>query len=43
MRMSFGALTGVSPRIEKFSLEDAEQAFARMMSNQVRLRAVLVP
>lgn len=41
--MRFSTLSGIKPRIEKFSLEDAEQAFARMMSNQVRLRAVLVP
>lgn len=41
--MSFSTLTGVRPRIEKFPLEEAEQAFARMMSNQVRFRAVLVP
>lgn len=41
--MKFSTLSGIKPRIEKFSLEDAEQAFTRMMNNQVRFRAVLVP
>ncbi|MBS2012026.1 MAG: alcohol dehydrogenase catalytic domain-containing protein [Deltaproteobacteria bacterium] len=41
--MTFSALTGVKARIEKFRLEDAEQAFARVMENKVRFRAVLVP
>ena len=39
--MSFSALTGVRPRIETFKLEQAEQAFAKMMENRVRFRAVL--
>ena len=39
----FSALTGVRPRIEKFALADAEKAFAHMMENRVRFRAVLVP
>jgi propanol-preferring alcohol dehydrogenase len=41
--MRFSALTGVRPQIEVFKLEDAEQAFAKMMENRVRFRAVLVP
>jgi D-arabinose 1-dehydrogenase-like Zn-dependent alcohol dehydrogenase len=41
--MRFSALTGVRPRIEKFKLEQAEQAFASMMENRVRFRAVLTP
>jgi alcohol dehydrogenase, propanol-preferring len=39
----FSALTGVHPRIEVFKLEDAEKAFASVMENRVRFRAVLVP
>ena len=41
--MKFSALTGVRPRIEKFPLEKAEDAFGRVMSNRVRFRGVLVP
>jgi len=41
--MSFSALAGVRPRIEVFKLEQAEEAFAKMMENRVRFRAVLVP
>jgi len=41
--VSFSVLTGVKARIEKFKLEDAEQAFAKVMENKVRFRAVLVP
>ena len=41
--MTFSALTGVRPRIEKFPLEKAEEAFGMVMSNRVRFRAVLVP
>ena len=39
--MSFSALTGVRPRIETFKLEQADQAFAKVMENRVRFRAVL--
>jgi D-arabinose 1-dehydrogenase-like Zn-dependent alcohol dehydrogenase len=39
--MSFSALTGVRARIETFKLEQAEQAFQKMMENRVRFRAVL--
>lgn len=41
--LAFSALTGVRPRIEIFECEQAEQAFTKMMANQVRFRAVLVP
>jgi D-arabinose 1-dehydrogenase-like Zn-dependent alcohol dehydrogenase len=41
--MVFSALTNVRARIETFKLEQAEQAFAKMMENKVRFRAVLVP
>jgi len=41
--MAFSALTGVRPRIEKFKLDQAEEAFAKMMENKVRFRAVLIP
>ena len=41
--MRFSALTSVRPRTETFKLEQAEEAFAKMMENRVRFRAVLVP
>lgn len=41
--MAFSALTGIRPRIERFKLEQAEQAYGEMMKNSVRFRAVLVP
>ena len=41
--MAFSALTNVRPRIEKFPLEKAQEAFAKMMENRVRFRAVLTP
>jgi alcohol dehydrogenase, propanol-preferring len=41
--MSFSALTGVRPRIEKFSLDQAEEAYGKMMANKVRFRVVLTP
>ncbi|MFL5273004.1 MAG: alcohol dehydrogenase [Anaeromyxobacteraceae bacterium] len=41
--MSFSVLTGVRPRIEKFPLDKAEEAFGKAMANRVRFRAVLVP
>jgi D-arabinose 1-dehydrogenase-like Zn-dependent alcohol dehydrogenase len=41
--MRFSALTGVRPRIERFPLEKAEEAFGKVMANRVRFRAVLVP
>lgn len=41
--MAFSALTGIKPRTEVFPLERAEEAFARVMENKVRFRAVLTP
>jgi propanol-preferring alcohol dehydrogenase len=41
--MAFSALTNVRPRIEKFKLDQAEEAFGKVMSNKVRFRAVLTP
>jgi D-arabinose 1-dehydrogenase-like Zn-dependent alcohol dehydrogenase len=41
--MRFSALSGVRPRIETFKLDQAEQAFALVMANKVRFRAVLIP
>jgi propanol-preferring alcohol dehydrogenase len=41
--MAFSALTNVRPRVEVFKFEQAEQAFANMMENRVRFRAVLTP
>jgi propanol-preferring alcohol dehydrogenase len=41
--MRFSARTGVLPRIERFPLEAANEAYAQMMENRVRFRAVLVP
>jgi D-arabinose 1-dehydrogenase-like Zn-dependent alcohol dehydrogenase len=41
--LNFSALRHVRPMIETFPLERAEEAYNRMMSNQVRFRAVLVP
>ncbi len=41
--MNFSALTSVRPHIEKFRLDEAEQAFTKVMENRVRFRAVLVP
>ncbi len=40
--LNFCALTGVRPMIEEFPLEEAGRAYQRMISNQVRFRAVLV-
>ena len=41
--MAFSALTNVRPRVELFELAQAEEAFARVMENRVRFRAVLTP
>lgn len=41
--MAFSALNNVRPRIEKFKLDQAEEAFGKVMSNKVRFRAVLTP
>ncbi len=39
--MRFSAMTGVRPMIETFPLEQATQAYERMMSNKARFRVVL--
>lgn len=41
--MRFSALSGVKARVETYPLERAEEAFTRVMENQVRFRAVLEP
>jgi propanol-preferring alcohol dehydrogenase len=41
--MRFSSLTGVRPRVEVFKLEQAEEAFVKVMENRVRFRAVLTP
>jgi D-arabinose 1-dehydrogenase-like Zn-dependent alcohol dehydrogenase len=41
--MVFSARTGVRPRVEVFPLNEAEEAFEKMMANRLRFRAVLVP
>ncbi len=41
--LTFSARMGVRPRIEVFRLEQAEEAFVKMMENRLRFRAVLVP
>lgn len=41
--LAFSALSGVRPRVELFKLEQAEEAFAKMLTNKVRFRAVLTP
>jgi len=41
--LSFSALSGVRPRIERFKLDQAEEAFTKVMENRVRFRAVLTP
>lgn len=41
--LEFSALRGIAPRIETFPLEEANEAFAKMMDNDVRFRAVLEP
>jgi len=39
--LNFSALTGVRPSIETYSLEQAPEAFDRMMSGKARFRVVL--
>lgn len=39
--MNFSALTNVRPKVEVFKLDQAEQAFAKMMEGKARFRAVL--
>lgn len=40
--LAFSTLAGIRPMIETFPLAEAPQAYKRMMSNEVRFRAVLV-
>jgi D-arabinose 1-dehydrogenase-like Zn-dependent alcohol dehydrogenase len=39
--MRFSALTNVRPQVERFPLEGANEAFAKVMENTIRFRAVL--
>jgi Zn-dependent alcohol dehydrogenases len=39
--LKFSALTGVKPTVETYPLEQAEQAYERMMSGKARFRVVL--
>jgi D-arabinose 1-dehydrogenase-like Zn-dependent alcohol dehydrogenase len=39
--LRFAELTGVRPMIETYSLDQAEQAYARMMSGKAQFRVVL--
>ena len=39
--MKFSARTGVRPMIETFPLEQAAEAYDRMMSNKARFRVVI--
>jgi D-arabinose 1-dehydrogenase-like Zn-dependent alcohol dehydrogenase len=39
--LKFSALTGVKPMVEAFSLEQADQAYERMMSGKSRFRVVI--
>lgn len=39
--LDFSALTNVTPKIETFSLEDANEAYDRMINNEARFRVVL--
>ena len=41
--LNFSSLRHVRPLTETFPLERANEAYNRMMSNQVRFRAVLTP
>jgi len=41
--MRFSTLTGVQPMIETYPLDQAQEAYERMMSGKARFRVVLVP
>lgn len=41
--LSFSALSGIAPMIETFPLEQANEAYDRMLANDTRFRAVLTP
>jgi len=40
---AFSKLGGIKARVETFPLDRVEEAFAKMMQNKIRFRAVLVP
>ncbi len=39
--LNFSALTNITPKIETFPLEEANQAYSRMINNEARFRVVL--
>lgn len=39
--LNFSALTNVTPKIETFPLEEAYEAYDRMINNETRFRVVL--
>ena len=39
--LRFAEMTGIRPMIEKYPLENAAEAYARMMSGEARYRVVL--
>ncbi|SHL00003.1 alcohol dehydrogenase [Haladaptatus paucihalophilus] len=41
--LEFSALRDITPEVETFDLADADEAYERMMENEVRFRAVLEP
>lgn len=41
--LDFSALVNIEPRIEVFPLEQANEAYARMIENEARFRVVLTP
>ncbi len=41
--LNFSALANIVPRTEVFKFEQAEQAYAKVMENRIRFRAVLTP
>ncbi|WP_022835780.1 alcohol dehydrogenase [Salisaeta longa] len=41
--LDFSALTGIAPEIEVYDLEDAADAYDRMINNEARFRVVLQP
>ncbi|WGK64143.1 alcohol dehydrogenase [Croceiramulus getboli] len=41
--LNFSAMTGTVPMIEKFSLDEVDEAFQKMMDNKARFRVILIP
>ncbi|HET7578618.1 MAG TPA: alcohol dehydrogenase [Bacillales bacterium] len=39
--LNFSSLTGITPKVEAFPLDKAEEAYQHMMSNKARFRAIL--